>query len=341
MPPIFNPYITPEQEAMLREHMRRGQEYQRYLRDLEQAQPPFYVYQQVQNVPVPYGQFIAPPELVSVPESKPVEETVKVINPFLVGCDPEFIVLNQGKHQNMNGMFQKAGPIGWDHQGDVLEVRPAPAKSVCTLLRHIKDILFQTKSLSSYKLRAGAFYQTDARLIGLGGHIHLDVPYRDLDGYGVDKNIPHRIAALDSVTKLLEQLDILPRNESLKRRAAFVGNNEGNKYGSYGDARSADTANRLEYRTMASWLFSPISTLCCLTAGKLACAEPKATITELSTGRVSSGKLIRFFERFADDHDAKLVIEKLLEPGIKLQRDPDMNILEVWEKELNSELREV
>lgn len=246
---------------------------------------------------------------------------MKLLNPFLVGCDPEFVCLDKsGKHMNMKASFAHEGPVGYDHEGDVLEVRPLPARSVSTLLKHIRDTIKLAKFPG--KLRAGAVFNTGKRVIGLGGHVHLDVSY----------NNPLRakqVAALDEFTKLLVHRDILPKVES-SHRQAYTG------YGKPSDIRCANNVDRLEYRTMASWLFSPITSYVCLTGAKLAAAQPDAVIEALASPKA---KLTKMFSRFAsEDWDAARVSELILENGVKLQRDPDMNVLTVWAAE-SSELK--
>lgn len=240
-----------------------------------------------------------------------------LINPFLVGCDPECVAIKDGVRVNVRYILPHVGPVGWDHAGRVIEVRPTPSKSTHTLIKKIAT-LFQTTKFPATKLRAGAFWNG----MTLGGHVHLDV-YMEGDN-------DLRTKALDKLTALLENLDILPTKESDARRAKrWVG--RPGAYGQFSDCKWDH--KRMEYRTMASWLYSPVTSYLCLTGAKLACAEPKATLDELDKGKVSTGKLIRFFEKFAEsDWDAKRVVEKLLEPEVKLQRDPDSNLLEVWGK---------
>jgi Phage phiEco32-like COOH.NH2 ligase-type 2 len=249
------------------------------------------------------------PEIVEDPD-------MKLLNKFLVGCDPEFMAIQDNNYMNVKGIIPRAGQVGWDHDGKVIELRPTPAKSTYTLIKKIAT-LFQTTKFPTAKLRAGAFFNEHT----LGGHVHLDVI--------VDHMYAPRINALDKLTQLLENLDILSKQESHARRAKRWAGWHG-AYGQFSDCKV--NHGRLEYRTMASWLYSPITSYLCLTGAKLACVDPLAAIQQLDAGKVSSGKLIRFFEMFAGtDYDAKRVVEKLLEPDVKLQRDPNMNLLTIWD----------
>ena len=257
---------------------------------------------------------------LSLPFKPPVipkeDPEMKLINRFLVGCDPEFVVLDpSGKHMNMKTTFGYRGLVGYDHDGDVLEVRPLPAKSIATLMKHIRDVLKVARFPG--KLRAGAAFNTGERVIGLGGHVHLDVSCRN-------PLLQKQVYALDLFTRILVSRDILPKQEFALRQ-------ERSGYGKYGDVRKANDADRIEYRTMASWLYSPITAFVCLTGAKLAAAQPDAVTEALLRPK---GKLTKMFGRFAnEDTDAARVTELILENGVKLQRDPDLNVLLAWDKE--------
>lgn len=150
-----------------------------------------------------------------------------------------------------------------------------------------------------------------------------------------------RVAALDSFTSLLEHLDILPAKECQERRAT-------SEYGKYGDVRISASARevssynlsrvrpapkyRMEYRTMASWLFDPIVTLLCLTGAKVASVNPQGTIEDLK-GVTSFKAISDWLEKYADrDADCARLVEKYLPKGHKaLVIDPGVDIRERWE----------
>lgn len=278
-----------------------------------------------------------PQEVVVENVIPPEDKEMKLLNPFLIGCDPEFVAFDaEGQHVNVRYNLPHAGEIGWDHSGDVLEVRPRPAKSSFTLLKHIWDNLKNPNLLPKHKFRAGAYLEFPNKKVCLGGHVHLDLPFEIKSSQS-----RYRVLALDEITELFEQTDILPAKECEKRRKQgmnIMALAPGfQPYGAFGDVRKADTADRTEYRTMASWLYSPITSFLCLTAAKLAAFAPKETVVQLGNGAPSIGKVARYFEAFAgQDDDAKRVVERVLEPGLRLQRDPDANILESWKKELGS-----
>jgi len=260
----------------------------------------------------------------------PEEENVKLANNFLIGCDPEFIGLDKdGKHLNFSTHLSKGGSLGWDHNGDVLEIRPRASKCAFTLMKRMKAILNAAPDLQGGKFRAGAYFTTPTRPLTLGGHVHLDLPYlpKDLD----DRT---RVLALDELTSLYEKLDILPKAECEKRRTSDLGTGlVGGGFGKFGDVR--DDKGHIEYRTMASWLFHPRTAYLCLTGAKLVAAHPREALAILLSDKPSERLITKLFASFeARDDDAKRVMEKIIEPRKNLQSYPDTSIQESWKLNL-------
>jgi len=306
-----------------------------------------------------------------------------LINKFLIGCDPEFVGLgSSGRIVYMNNFFPEKGKIGYDHGGAVGEFRPLPGKYAWTIIRRLKELIGDTKTVEG-KLRAGAYVPTQEsgrNFVTLGGHVHIDldpytteetkhpfhrksIPYEVYDqerytkyglyaaawdtnsptttsgrytnviltGSGVQKVLSKehtlRVKALDEYTRLLEHLDILPKKECESRRNT-------SDYGKYGDVRiqASGKAQRMEYRTMASWLYDPIVSFLCLTGAKVAAAEPEYTLETIG-GKTSYLALLAFVDRFADkDMDCARLAEKYLPKGLKaFQVDPNTDIRERWD----------
>lgn len=348
VPEIYHPGFIGElqrnQERMFREAAarRRYEPEQIAQGDLNQngVHPIPPVFQPVDRVPVPYRpdnvvNFVQPVQPIDlVPEE---DKNVKVVNEFLIGCDPELIALKNGQHLNVKDFFPSKGPIGWDHGGDVIEIRPKPAKTAFTLSKHIQDLVKTLKCGDKY--RAGAYFKCDAlNVLGsqkemtLGGHVHIDLTY-ELISYEQRQ----RIAALDEVTHRLEELDVLSKTEMPLRRArgkAVFVETPGTPYGSFGDVKVSDTGNRLEYRTMPSWLYSPITTFLALTSAKLAAAHPQETLTHFAFQPATKAKLRGFFELFSHkDVDAKRAVEMIFERNRNIQRDPDVDVVKTWDSE--------
>lgn len=278
-------------------------------------------------------------------------EGLRVANTFLLGCDPEAVVVSTAGLQ-INVLEEGVpidGEVGADHGGRVLEFRPAPAYSAYTLVKRLQASVKAPvlEKIRAHKWRGGAFFSRTAvpvvaqpdedpgppmrvgqtrplrgarmRGDGLGGHIHLDIKrdyYHEYDDM---------VMALNRITKYCEHLDILPQAECLARR-------RNTEYGRWGDFR--DDAGRMEYRTMASWMFSPITALVCLTAAKCAVLDPEITVDSLPTKLKSFEKFRDFLEGFkTKDADAARVCEKLLPLGVKgMQKDPEVDIKESWER---------
>lgn len=327
-------------EARARENSRREREAQEAADREVGGQVHYWIMPEYVQIPhgAPQDQVQAMPAPIAAPEPEIEEDKdVKVVNEFLIGCDPELIGIKDGKHANASAFgIPQRGPVGWDHGGDVIELRPRPAKTAFTLSLHLKDLV---KTLTGGdKFRAGAYFKGEPDVLGrpkemtLGGHVHIDVPFELVD-YGQRQ----RVAALDEVTHRLEELDVLTKAEMPLRRtrgkAVFAGI-AGTPYGAFGDVKSADGANRLEYRTMPSWLYSPVTTFLALTSAKLAAAHPEETLRHFMFQPASKAKLRGFFELFSDkDVDAKRAVEMIFEANRSIVRDPDVDVVKTWEKE--------
>lgn len=235
----------------------------------------------------------------------------RMLNNFLIGCDPEFAGIgpNGQPIQLARGIPHETNDeIGSDHNGWVAELHPTPHHGTYMLVKKLQRIINNLPAnLSAIsKLRAGGYIQgrpITRRPITLGGHIHLDIPHQ-----GVERI--HRIGALNLLTQCLEALDILPKRESEQRRAL-------GDYGQWGDVRV--DKGRTEYRTMASWLDKPQIAMICLTGAKLAVVDPNGTLTNLpQPSKASLGGLKNWFESYkSKDINARRVAENILESPIK------------------------
>lgn len=234
-----------------------------------------------------------------------------MLNKFLVGCDPEFAAIaGDGKQMNLSSYIRHDGEIGFDHGGRVGEFRPEPTRGTYALTKKLHRLINSApiRALNAAKLKAGAKAFNDS----LGGHVHFGFPVPPLGD--------PRITALDTVTRTMEQLDILPRQECINRR-------RGN-YGRFGDIR--DSGGHLEYRTMASWLLDPKVAFLCLTAAKLACCDTETTDV---LARVTSFEgLADWFRRYrTKDINARRVVDRVVPLGHKaVQIPPDVDFRENW-----------
>lgn len=262
-----------------------------------------------------------------------------MINTFKIGCDPEFVALDdKAKPINVSESMQPEGEIGWDHTGRVLELRPAAAQGTFALIRRMKRLLDdeKLKKLPARKFRAGATCGGES----LGGHVHFGFPLKFKpvttrivqvgsemvpmqEPITIDDQLKYAISALDRVTYILEHLDILPLNESANRRKG--------RYGKWGEIRDSD--GHVEYRTMASWLYDPRVAYLCLTAAKLAAADPEGAIEALKNVTSFEG-LGKWIARYKEkDANARRALEKIFDKGLKIvQVDPDVDFRERWER---------
>jgi hypothetical protein len=281
-------------------------------------QPQGVYYQEYRVAPVP-----APPE---------PDEEGDMLNDFKVGCDPEFILLGPGgRMKPASDYFPWTGEIGYDHGGRVAEFRPGPTLGIIPIMKKIQALVSRAKAAVAHDgrvlFRAGALCNGES----LGGHVHFGFPAftHAHNNIGTRNGIPMNArgvataAALDELTKALEHLDILPKNESQLRRT------HGQNYGRFGDVR--DCHGHMEYRTMASWLYDPKVAFLCLTAAKLAAVDPEGTKTALA-GCDSFAKFKRWLETYENrDVNAKRASEMLLAGGLRtLQVDPSVDFGERW-----------
>ena len=300
----------------------------------EPADPPQHILYQQLYAQAAMAQLLeARKPRVEVPK---IEDEDTMINTFRVGCDPEFMLLDkEGKTVAASTYFPIHGPIGYDHGGRVAEFRPDPARGIYSLVRKIQGLIKSpTMKAVSARLRSGALCNRDC----LGGHIHLgfnafeEKPPTNVGIWGGGKfnaRGAQVTKALDTLTKKLEYLDILPKNESAQRRASAQG--QGNHYGEYGDVR--DCNGHMEYRTMASWLYDPRVAFLCLTAAKLAAADPEGSYSALKDCD-SFSDLMKWIETYkTKDLNAARVSEKLVGGGHKnLQIDPTVDFRDRWEE---------
>ena len=249
------------------------------------------------------------------------------LNKFQVGCDPEFFVLEGAQLVNLKGKIPHEGEVGYDHSGDVAELRPEPAFLTRTLVRRMGRLIWANAAaikLHQYKWRGGAKFKNRV----IGGHIHFGIPA---------SKASEVVAALDTLTKKLEEWDILPAKESEQRRKTPAQDAGVGFYGKFGDTRPSGKDKHLEYRTMSSWLFSPRATFLCLTLGKLAVLDPEGFREELERITTPRG-LEKLLLNVREDADARRLGERTLR--LNLVADPEVDIKTAWRQyeRLNKEM---
>lgn len=242
------------------------------------------------------------------------------VNNFLVGADPEFVVMEppaviNAQKLHPTNLRPKEAFFGWDHAGFVVEPHPTPDISVRKVVQNIKRCLDGLSvPFGNQKWRAGAYIAgsnngllTGRRNIGLGGHVHLDFP----------EPSAAQIRAFDSIYATLLNLEILPPAESASR-LDITG------YGRVSDVRFEH--GHMEYRSLCSWLFSRKAAMLSMTAIKLAAVDPRSC-AKAFTSKVD---FKNWFETFADkDDDAKWIIEKPYFEG-DLTARPDRDMKSIW-----------
>lgn len=263
----------------------------------------------------------------------------QVVNPWLLGADPEFAVLdppeklipNAGKYATEVNCL--SGAIGQDHGGRVWEVRPMASPSAYGVVLNIWKLLCrrELERVEAFKWKGGALgakKQTpaEADALGmqaapsghdtLGGHVH----------FGISQFNPQQRGALDKVTTGLLNLEILPTKENTVRLS----------YGHYGRfTRDAvrDCNGHVEYRCAPSWLDRPGQAFATLTTYKLAAARPSLVVWPSSL-RLKQDYLQWLAEFAKIDVDAFLLDRYIGKRGLEaIQADPDSNFRPRWRKE--------
>ena len=193
--------------------------------------------------------------------------TGRRINHFCVGSDPEFAFRDPrtgDRLQAINAGLKVGLAAGCDQNERLVELRPWPSQSV---VEHVAGILTALRwlfrvyghSLRGLEWRAGAFYAGD----GMGGHVHFGRkrPTR-----------PQEVEALDGLARVLRRTGIFPVAEWNRR---MQGDAIGQHYGQPGDFRIQ--THGYEYRSLPSWLQSPVCAFAVLTCAKLAVVDPTIT----------------------------------------------------------------
>jgi hypothetical protein len=240
----------------------------------------------------------------------------KLLNNFLLGADPEMVLLNPPdlvnglKAVSPSAYLQGASYYGFDHNGMVLEPHPKPnysARMVCRAIKDSMDVIHH--HFGNFRQRAGAYLYTPQRQVTLGGHVHLDLPSLSTK----------QIHAMDVFTESLERLDILPTLECAARRSR-------GEYGRFSDIRAE--RGRVEYRSMCSWLFSRKASMLAITGIKLCAVAPQTL--KLMT---SNEELRGWFEVFKGSDDD---VDWILDRGYfdrSLVAEPDANLMTSWKSD--------
>lgn len=236
----------------------------------------------------------------------------KFVNPFMLGADPEIVLLDPPHLVNVSGggPNDPTGYFGYDHNGWVVEPHPTPNVSARQVCHNIKNSLdYLAYKFGKYRFRAGAHIQAPERAITLGGHVHLDI--RDLTG--------DQILAMDVFRETLENLDILPMEECKRRTLSGMG------YGAAGDIRREH--GHVEYRSMCSWLYSRKVSMLAITGIKLAAVAPQTLPTKPMD---SIKKLATWMEGFKEaDDDVKWIFDRgYFDRSMVV--DPEQSVVSAW-----------
>lgn len=182
----------------------------------------------------------------------------------LLGADPEFLLLSESGKVVSAARYLEGGHgagcdsvvIGGQIQYPVAELRPAPADSPAVLARNIQKLLQQAaQRIPDQPPLRWAAGGMPAAGFALGGHLHVSgVPLTGQLLHLLDSYIAFPLAMIES-----------PAEQARRPR-----------YGSLGDFRLQPHGG-FEYRTLPSWLVSPLAAKAAF-ALALLCARESGTL---------------------------------------------------------------
>lgn len=243
------------------------------------------------------------------------------VNPFRIGCDPEFAVIKRstptptlifvggviyGDDSDDDwGRGDNDEQIGDDHGGEVVELRPNPSYLVAEVLTNIKNLLSdQTlRPLRKFLWRGGAhvkfrkfIHPDDSRCnrcdrelaycscSNFEDNVYLGGHIHiELPAEG-QHGVPDKVykERIEACDNVIRTLEAL---NILPQEECNTRRAVSNGYGKFGAVNSVDndaeTFTRIEYRTPCSWLFSPEAALLTLTGVKLAATNPRLALATL------------------------------------------------------------
>lgn len=247
--------------------------------------------------------------------SRPLNPSVqgRRLNNFCIGSDPEFVFVSPGSSRKTaaHELGLKPGlAAGCDQNQRLAELRGWPTSSV---VEHVAGIMSALRwmyrvypNTQNYQWRAGAWYDAD----GLGGHVHFGRkrPNRDME-----------VLALDGMAQVFRTSGFFDNAGWDKRQE---GDARHQQYGMFGDIRVQ--LHGYEYRTLPSWLCSPVKAFVVGTASKLAVMDPEMTAPWRNRRIEGLEPGIQLLQRFARyyagrDDDAWILKHLLMNRGFRLE----------------------
>ena len=249
-----------------------------------------------------------PQEILDVLYAHPGKATADGLsNPFLIGADPEFMVLRpnalvegaQMSELYASHMGLRTGvAFGSDLSGRQVELRPRASRSTLSVVASLQVTLrwfgywlnvLQQPSWGSCSFVSAPFFNND----GLGGHIHF--------GRRRKKQRNIETAALDKLYKHLLKTGAFDE-EGCSLRSSITG------YGKLSDVRQQK--HGYEYRTYPTWISSPAQAMLVLTLAKLTILEPEI-ITAYCGEPMALFKLLAQWYTIRRDRDAMVLRDML------------------------------
>lgn len=234
----------------------------------------------------------------------------KLINRFKIGADPEYILASNAGTGWSSISARESGlklkeAFGCDGSGRQAEMRAHPSKFVLETVASLVDTFrwqMRITDTGKYQWLAPGAWNDD----GCGGHIHFGTKR-------VWKPVSKITAApwksVDNATKFLEIMNVIDKTGANTRRV-HTG------YGRWGDVRQQ--SHGYEYRSIASWLFSPRCAYLALVITKLSMYHPlvecaTAYNSEQATS-LAITNLLRAYQ--GSDDDARIALKSVEAFGV-------------------------
>lgn len=176
---------------------------------------------------------------------------------MLIGSDPELCVLNTNgnKCNELNAIFDHDGEIGWDHNGRVLEIRPAPAATPEELTENVRAIVGVAKDMlpNRYSLHAcTAWSMSGMSPEAFGCHFHISDDYHQADWWNGMCQLMSVLVGLPMLAIVADYDSVALRYGSRRQRYGAIDGMRYCQFGSGGHRASRhDEINGMEYRSIS------------------------------------------------------------------------------------------
>lgn len=175
-----------------------------------------------------------------------------------IGCDPEFILEDNGRVTPASRYLSLESAFGCDGANDIGELRPGYSEDLFEVIEKMRIIFDKAYTgcadLKRLRWLSGHYKHG----YSIGGHVHIAFPSAASKTPLLSRYYDAYLS--DCLSDLIDPLE-----ERERRRSGGYGRRAGDS----GGAIESKGANRFEYRTPGSWLISPSVSLANLSLAKI------------------------------------------------------------------------